>query len=53
MVSKGHHAQADGQGFILSQLYVTSYGEDLQTMMDEGEWYRLIYLNFTPSDSLE
>jgi hypothetical protein len=37
MVSKGHHAQADGQGFILSQLYVTSYGKDLQTMMDEGK----------------
>lgn len=36
MVSRGHHTQTDGQGFILSQLYVTSYGQDLQKMMDEG-----------------
>lgn len=37
MVSRGHHTQTDGQGFILSQLYVTSYGQDLQKLMDEGE----------------
>jgi len=41
MVSRGHHAQADGQGFILSELYVTSYGKDLQKMMDEGKSYVL------------
>lgn len=36
MVSRGHHTQADGQGFILSALYITSYGEHLQKVMDDG-----------------
>lgn len=37
MCSRGHHTQADGQGFILSALYMTSYGKEMQQMMDEGE----------------
>lgn len=46
MVSRGHHTQADGQGFIMSALYITSFGKDLQRMMDEGGlyWLRLSWL---------
>lgn len=36
MVSRGHHTQSDGQGFIMSALYITSYGKTLQRMMDDG-----------------
>lgn len=36
MVSRGNHTQADGQGFIMSTLYITSYGRELHKVMDEG-----------------
>lgn len=36
MISRGSHTQSDGQGFIMSALYITSYGSDLEKMMDEG-----------------
>ncbi|KZT64591.1 hypothetical protein DAEQUDRAFT_678332 [Daedalea quercina L-15889] len=29
LIIRGHHALADGQGFVLSQLYVTSYHDEL------------------------
>lgn len=51
MVSRGHHTQADGQGFILSALYVTSYGRDLQKMMDEGGSCAHSKTSFTKADS--
>lgn len=38
MVSRGHHTQADGQGFIMSALFVTSYGAELEKIMTEGEF---------------
>lgn len=36
MVSRGHHTQADGQGFIMSALFITSYGKELNKVMSEG-----------------
>lgn len=36
MVSRGHHTQADGQGFIMSALFITSYGKELGRVMTEG-----------------
>ncbi|CAL1709951.1 unnamed protein product [Somion occarium] len=36
MVSRGHHTLADGQGFVLSQLYMTSYYEELTKAMNNG-----------------
>ncbi|PWN48994.1 hypothetical protein IE53DRAFT_388802 [Violaceomyces palustris] len=36
MVVRGHHTLSDGQGFILSQLMVTSCGPKLERMMSEG-----------------
>lgn len=38
MVSRGHHTQADGQGFIMSTLYITSYGKELTKLMDGGSY---------------
>ncbi|SPO24300.1 uncharacterized protein UTRI_03568 [Ustilago trichophora] len=35
-VIRGHHTLADGQGFIMSQLFVTSLGPKLESMMSEG-----------------
>lgn len=35
-VIRGHHTLADGQGFIMSQLFVTSLGPKLESMMAEG-----------------
>ncbi|KAI0628224.1 wax ester synthase-like acyl-CoA acyltransferase domain-containing protein [Trametes polyzona] len=34
VIAKGHHTLADGQGFVISQLYITSYYDDLREMMD-------------------
>ncbi|KAI8974568.1 wax ester synthase-like acyl-CoA acyltransferase domain-containing protein [Trametes punicea] len=34
VVARGHHTLADGQGFVISQLYMTSYYDDLRQMMD-------------------
>ncbi|KAI0741746.1 wax ester synthase-like acyl-CoA acyltransferase domain-containing protein [Daedaleopsis nitida] len=34
VVAKGHHTMSDGQGFVISQLYLTSYFDDLARMMD-------------------
>ncbi|OSD00141.1 hypothetical protein PYCCODRAFT_1437698 [Trametes coccinea BRFM310] len=34
VVARGHHTLADGQGFVISQLYMTSYYDDLREMMD-------------------
>ncbi|KAI0819567.1 wax ester synthase-like acyl-CoA acyltransferase domain-containing protein [Trametes gibbosa] len=36
VIAKGHHTLADGQGFIISQLYMTSYYDDLREMMDNA-----------------
>ncbi|KAL4242470.1 long-chain O-acyltransferase family protein [Abortiporus biennis] len=33
IVTRGHHTLADGQGFVLSQLYMTSYHEELKKIM--------------------
>ena len=35
-VIRGHHTLADGQGFIMSQLFITSLGPKLESMMEEG-----------------
>lgn len=35
-VMKGHHTLADGQGFVMAQLFVTSLGPKLESMMSEG-----------------
>ncbi|TKY88498.1 hypothetical protein EX895_002486 [Sporisorium graminicola] len=35
-VIRGHHTMADGQGFVMSQLFVTSLGAKLESMMSEG-----------------
>jgi len=29
LITRGHHALADGQGFVISQLYITSYHDEL------------------------
>ncbi|KAI0657933.1 wax ester synthase-like acyl-CoA acyltransferase domain-containing protein [Cubamyces menziesii] len=34
IIARGHHTLADGQGFVISQLYMTSYYDDLRQMMD-------------------
>ncbi|KAI0766896.1 wax ester synthase-like acyl-CoA acyltransferase domain-containing protein [Trametes elegans] len=34
IIARGHHTLADGQGFVISQLYMTSYYDDLREMMD-------------------
>ncbi|PIL25474.1 hypothetical protein GSI_13364 [Ganoderma sinense ZZ0214-1] len=34
ILSKGHHTLSDGQGFVISQLYLTSYFDDLAQMMN-------------------
>ncbi|SNX87196.1 uncharacterized protein MEPE_05906 [Melanopsichium pennsylvanicum] len=35
-VIRGHHTLADGQGFIMSQLLITSLGPKLESMMSDG-----------------
>lgn len=35
-VIRGHHTLSDGQGFIMSQLFVTSLGPKLESMMADG-----------------
>ncbi|RDX40998.1 hypothetical protein OH76DRAFT_1412509 [Lentinus brumalis] len=34
VVARGHHTLSDGQGFVISQLFMTSYYDDLAQMMD-------------------
>ncbi|CCM02027.1 uncharacterized protein FIBRA_04103 [Fibroporia radiculosa] len=36
VITRGHHALADGQGFVISQLYITSYHDDLVHMMNSS-----------------
>lgn len=36
MVTRGHHTLTDGQGFIMSQLFVSSYGPELEAMIQDG-----------------
>ncbi|CAL1698680.1 unnamed protein product [Somion occarium] len=36
IVSRGHHTLADGQGFVISQLYMTSYHDELRKAMNNG-----------------
>ncbi|UZJ57086.1 hypothetical protein CBS101457_006406 [Exobasidium rhododendri] len=36
MVTRGHHTLTDGQGFVMSQLFVSSYGPELEAMMQDG-----------------
>ncbi|KZS99885.1 uncharacterized protein LAESUDRAFT_765129 [Laetiporus sulphureus 93-53] len=36
MITRGHHSLADGQGFIISQLYITSYRDTLVKVMDSA-----------------
>ncbi|TFY64776.1 hypothetical protein EVJ58_g2398 [Rhodofomes roseus] len=33
LITRGHHALADGQGFVISQLYITSYHDELVHQM--------------------
>ncbi|PWZ03822.1 hypothetical protein BCV70DRAFT_198011 [Testicularia cyperi] len=35
-ITRGHHTLADGQGFIMSQLFITSLGPKLESMMADG-----------------
>lgn len=35
-VIRGHHTMADGQGFVMSQLLITSLGPKLESMMADG-----------------
>ncbi|PRP84117.1 hypothetical protein PROFUN_04108 [Planoprotostelium fungivorum] len=37
MVTRGHHSLTDGQGFVLSQMSVTSFGPKLEKMMADGQ----------------
>ncbi|KAL0483539.1 diacylglycerol O-acyltransferase [Acrasis kona] len=37
MVTKGHHALTDGQGFVMSQMAVTSFGKELDRVMEGGK----------------
>ncbi|KAI0079247.1 hypothetical protein K474DRAFT_1592391 [Panus rudis PR-1116 ss-1] len=34
IISRGHHTLADGQGFVISQLYITSYHDELVKLMN-------------------
>ncbi|KAI0929578.1 hypothetical protein AcV7_005072 [Taiwanofungus camphoratus] len=36
IITRGHHSLADGQGFVISQLYMTSYHDDLVEMMSKS-----------------
>lgn len=36
MVMRGHHTCADGQGFVMSQLSVTSFGPELERLLDDA-----------------
>ncbi|TBU30100.1 wax ester synthase-like acyl-CoA acyltransferase domain-containing protein [Dichomitus squalens] len=36
IVAKGHHTLSDGQGFVMSQLYLTSFFDDLAQMMNRA-----------------
>jgi hypothetical protein len=36
MVTRGHHTLTDGQGFIMSQLFVSSYGPELEALIEDG-----------------
>lgn len=36
IITRGHHTLTDGQGFIMSQLYISSYGEELQARITDG-----------------
>ncbi|EPQ29687.1 uncharacterized protein PFL1_02907 [Pseudozyma flocculosa PF-1] len=35
-VVRGHHSLSDGQGFVMSQLFITSLGPKIESMMSEG-----------------
>ncbi|KDN53513.1 hypothetical protein K437DRAFT_260457 [Tilletiaria anomala UBC 951] len=35
MITRGHHTSADGVGFVMSQLYITSYGADMERLLKE------------------
>lgn len=37
MIIRGHHTLTDGQGFVMSQLLVSSYGPELDAMLKEGQ----------------
>lgn len=37
MVIRGHHTLTDGQGFVMSQLLVSSYGPELESMLLDGK----------------
>lgn len=36
LVMRGHHTLADGQGFVMSQLSITSFGPELENMMADA-----------------
>ena len=36
MITRGHHTLTDGQGFVMSQLFISSYGPELESMLQEG-----------------
>lgn len=36
LVMRGHHSAADGQGFVMSQLSVTSYAKELDRLLDDA-----------------
>lgn len=37
LVTRGHHSMADGQGFVMSQLFISSFGPELERMLNEGK----------------
>ncbi|KAL9937761.1 hypothetical protein V8E36_003306 [Tilletia maclaganii] len=37
LISRGHHALADGQGFVMSQLLSTSFGPELRVKLEDGQ----------------
>lgn len=36
MAIRGHHTLTDGQGFVLSQIFITSFGDKLEEKMNDG-----------------
>ncbi|OBZ65245.1 putative importin subunit beta-4 [Grifola frondosa] len=36
LITRGHHTLSDGQGFMISELYVTSYSDDLVEAMNSS-----------------
>lgn len=37
MITRGHHTLTDGQGFVMSQLFMSSYGPELESLLADGK----------------